>query len=80
MRITAIDTSLFFLLDYDIFMQHFLCSLAIQLRRMHQLMFLGRVNVEVLYFCEVDGTETALVYLVQAEVREIMNVDMVEDH
>lgn len=80
MRIAAIDTPLFFLLDYHILMQHFFGSLAIQLRRMHQLMLLSRVHVEVLYLCEVDGTEAALVDLVEAEVREVMDVDVVEDH
>lgn len=80
MRIAAIDTPLFFLLDYDILMQHLLGSLAIQLRRMHQLMLLGRVHVEVFDFCEVDGTEAALVDLVESEVREVMDVDVVEDH
>lgn len=80
MRIAAIHTTLLLLLNYHILMQHLLGSLTIKLRRMHQLMLFGRVHIEVLDLSEVDGAEAALVDLVEAEARQIVDVDVVEDH
>ena len=77
MRIATIHTSILLLLYYHILMQHLLCSLAIQLRRMHQFMLLGRVHVEIFYLSEIDSTKPALVYLVEAEIGQIVDVDVV---
>ena len=79
-RVATIHTPLFLLLDNDVLMQHLLGSLTIQLGRMHQLMFLRRVNVEVFDLCEEDGAKAALVDLVEAEVQQIVDVYVVEHH